>query len=324
MPFVHYLFLQNTVAAGSTTSNQLFFFPPSPLFNYDYDYDSSTVMDKLLHHSDPLLIASPSRRNSATVLANSRRTKTLLRSLLSLTLCLFLLLALVSTFRPAVNNASIQPCPTDATHPTFILQAQGDLDPTALEPKDRTHWTRDSGSILPYTSTDNLQLHLSTPLEDNNAAAVGGGGECPHYRVPSSAMSLPLKSKGGQEGKIIFGVATDCDRIKYHLPLWNHWLPSSSPASATVADKKKQHQVTSLTTSTPLLLVLTDHLNSTQIATKRAVQLQAKELGLRLEFRAREAERVEKRYFMLAEEMWDAAMRREMSEGIITDWFVFA
>lgn len=103
----------------------------------------------------------------------------------------------------------------------------------------------------------------------------------------------------------MFGVATNVERMLDHLPLWQHWYPDGPDP-------------------TPLVLILSGHLSDAEKRTATDLAIASEDAGLHMLLKVREAERVEKRYFMLAEEMWDAAITRELDEGIITEWFVFS
>ncbi|KAK4696583.1 hypothetical protein P7C70_g8353, partial [Phenoliferia sp. Uapishka_3] len=113
----------------------------------------------------------------------------------------------------------------------------------------------------------------------------------------------------------MFGMSTTPDRVLYNIPVWKHWLPTSS---------RPLDPLTPLVKDLPLVLILTPPPNPTEEARTREAMDEAQELGMFVEMRMRESDRFETRYFALVEEMWNRAVAREAEHGIKTEWFIFA
>lgn len=244
-------------------------------------------------------------------------------------------------------------CPSVAhLPPTFILVGDGRTNKS----DQRTHWVINTnytfesvqkgkeeekglGSIWPLVIAGDKLVELNDrhPLasrvltddsivggqeleDDANETTKEGRVEneelaCPIFQVPSTHKYIASRKE--RRSGFMFGVATDVDRMLHHLPLWEHWSPRHPlDASDEVLDPE--------TSPLPLILVLTDELMSKrQKIKKRNLLRRVDRTGMKMEIVIRQAERVEKRYFMLAEEMWNKAVTREIEEQVRTDWFVF-
>ncbi|KAK4046471.1 hypothetical protein OIO90_006555 [Microbotryomycetes sp. JL221] len=218
---------------------------------------------------------------------------------------------------------SFCPWSTSRKHiPTVILRGDG----LNHRRTNRTHWVTDPGTFLPWAYPPR-DLRIAQHISDKAAAAANEPGRgrlnldpdergkqlCPMYTVPSSPP--PFVPPSWSDNKVMFGMSTTADRVLYNIPVWQHWIPTAGSA----LDQTTEEQVK----NTPRLLILTPPPNPTEAARTREAVEEARGLGINLVMRKKESDRFETRYFSLAQEMWEESRKRESTEGVKTEWFVF-
>lgn len=167
---------------------------------------------------------------------------------------------------------------------------------------------------MEISSSWNEEFELSEASTKKAGAATEEGAiECPIHKVPSSAR--PVAPREWRQNQVMFGMSTMPDRVLFNLPVWSHWLPAHpagiEPTKAIIREL-------------PLVLILIRPPNPTEEARALEAVEEAQSLGMHIQIRSLEADRFEKRYLGLVEEMWAEALKREESEGVRTEWFVFA
>lgn len=227
---------------------------------------------------------------------------------------------------PPATPLSFCPPSTSRKHiPTVVLHTDG----SSARTENRTYWVQHDRASSPF-------LPFSYPPRDLRFAQRAAAGEgqgpngqgnlravaaevveeptrlCPVYAVAGSRP--PVVPTDWNNHKLMFGMSTSPDRVLSSLPVWSHWLPSSSsPLDPNSANA-----------DLPLVLILTPPPNPTEALRMREAVEEAQSLGMHVQMRAAEASRFETRYFTLVREMWVEALKRETTHGIITEWFIFA
>lgn len=213
-----------------------------------------------------------------------------------------------------VSSSSDLGCPTSSTvYPSIVLQG----DELSMRDVNRT-FSLGATKFLPYlTGMDDNE----GDAEDEFRFALGQKAserrECVVHRVPSSVRSEAKvrAATGWKDSSLMFGMATTHDRVIFHLPVWNHWLPSgksfSSYPGATSA-------------GVPSLLVLGEE-RSTPAEEKRKFEAerQIREKGLEIKLVKTKGDTFALRYFNLVEAMWTDALLREGNGEDRKEWFAF-
>lgn len=239
-----------------------------------------------------------------------------------------------SAAAPVERSKVLEYCPysTDRKHiPTIALIGDQARAPT----ENRTFYVADPidealpAAFLPLASPAR-ELRFAQTLSGKEEKRPAGQGRlreglsedkgrqlCVAHHVPSSPRpQVPVLAQW-KDSKVMFGMSTVPDRVLWNLPVWSHWLPKSPQPPLDFRDKSVIDQL-------PLVLILMPNPNPTEEARSREAVDEANSLGMHVKMRAREADRFETRYFALVEEMWIEAKRREETDGVRTEWFIFA
>lgn len=251
----------------------------------------------------------------------------------------FTIFTLVYIYWTDESKSSTKPelldyCPfSTSTHhiPTVILVGDGQSQPL----QNRTFHVADSTDGLPVeflpkkVPTRDMRFSQQLNRVESKGKKVKpnraeeGVQTCQIHRVPSSTLKeLP---KDWLPSKMMFGMSTTPDRVLYSIPVWQHWLPSLSqsqqPRTSEIFDEATQEEKNQL----PMLLILSPPGDSgTDTARMKESMDEARGRGMYVTMRELEAERFEKRYFLLAKEMAEEAEKREVETGVETEWFIFA
>jgi len=148
------------------------------------------------------------------------------------------------------------------------------------------------------------------------------GPQCDVHQNTQSEIAL-WERRGYSE--FMFGFATTPTRALDFLPRWSEWLPSSVPPAGDdprdkwrAADAKSQ-PLRRLTASAVVLIPPKEELDQTW-----EVESAARGAGLDILFKELPAEKVERRYMSLVQEMWREAQARERLGAPIVQWFTLA
>ncbi|KAA1112852.1 hypothetical protein PGT21_012685 [Puccinia graminis f. sp. tritici] len=139
-----------------------------------------------------------------------------------------------------------------------------------------------------------------------------------------SQSELALWERRGYS-EFMFGFATTPTRALDFIPRWSEWLPSSvPPAGDDPADKwratsAKSQPLRRLTASAVVLIPPKEELDQAW-----EVESAARGAGLDITLKELPADRFERRYMSLVQEMWKEAQTRERLGAPIVQWFTLA
>ncbi|WAQ88096.1 hypothetical protein PtA15_9A221 [Puccinia triticina] len=149
-----------------------------------------------------------------------------------------------------------------------------------------------------------------------------GGPSCRSRQHGQSELAL-WERRGYSE--FMFGFATTPTRALDFIPRWSEWLPSSvPPAGDDPADKwratsAKSQPLRRLTASAVVLIPPKEELDQAW-----EVESAARGAGLDITLKELPADRFERRYMSLVQEMWREAQERERLGAPIVQWFTLA
>ncbi|KAH9456862.1 hypothetical protein Pst134EA_020772 [Puccinia striiformis f. sp. tritici] len=148
------------------------------------------------------------------------------------------------------------------------------------------------------------------------------GTSCNTHKHSQSELAL-WERRGYSE--FMFGFATTPTRALDFIPRWSEWLPSSvPPAGDDPADKwratnAKSQPLRRLTASAVVLIPPKEELDQAW-----EVESAARGAGLDITLKELTADRFERRYMSLVQEMWKEAQTRERLGAPIVQWFTLA
>ncbi|PLW06943.1 hypothetical protein PCANC_10114 [Puccinia coronata f. sp. avenae] len=149
-----------------------------------------------------------------------------------------------------------------------------------------------------------------------------GSSQCRDRQPTQSEIAL-WERRGYSE--FMFGFATTPTRALDFIPRWSEWLPSSvPPAGDDPADKwrathAKSQPLRRLTASAIVLIPPKEELDQAW-----EVESAARGAGLDIFFKELSADRFERRYMSLVQEMWREAQARERLGAPTVQWFTLA
>ncbi|MBW0464638.1 hypothetical protein O181_004353 [Austropuccinia psidii MF-1] len=177
------------------------------------------------------------------------------------------------------------------------------------------------GPHNPYSAFGAMLNRLKRLHPSFSEARVFGSGCGPKSH---SEKQLALWERRGYS-EFMFGFATTPSRALDFIPRWSEWLPSSlpplgdDPAGKWKSSSKQSPLLRRLTANALVLIPPMEELDQAW-----EVESAARGAGLDIKLKELVADRFEKRYMSLVQEMWKESQERERLGAPTTLWFTLA